>query len=217
MSALPGFNTQQDHPHRWGLPSASAGEERQHLKNDCSRSLNNKDARLWCLTFFLNFTRWLIISVALGVQLSPARKKETAANVLLVTWKLLHMVLIGGKQQDHKQHKLCHCIWVRRTQYPLVYMHFHSCASIECRLFYTHTLYLVVPYGPKKASLSFFTQTETVIITFLQHNICTYGHTRGEKKKKGGRKMKMDRWARGAGMRARNQGNKKEERRMCHL
>lgn len=36
----------------------------------------------------------------------------------------------------------------------------------------------------KKASLSFFYPTKTVIITFLQHNICTYGH--GEKKRKQG-------------------------------
>lgn len=138
---------------------------------------------------------------------------------LLVTWKPLHMVLVGGKQQDRKQHKLCHCIWVRRTQYPLVYMHFHSCASTECSsgdCFTTRTLYLVVPYGPKRLLFHFFTQRKQSLSPFLRHNICTYGHTRGEKKK-GGRKMKTDRRARGARMRARNQGNKTEERRMCHL
>lgn len=117
-------------------------------------------------------------------------KRKQQLMFLLVTWKLLHMVLVGGKQQDRKQHKLCHCIWVRRTQYPLVYMHFHSCASTECSsgdCFTTRTLYLVVPYGPKRLLFHFFTQRKQSLSPFLRHNICTYGHTRGEKKKEAGK------------------------------
>lgn len=153
MSAHASFDPQQDPRGGWGFLSALRGRETAHSrrkkeKEDCP-CLNNQDPSFWCLAF-LSFFIFLTSRRSEHIWHSRHTTNDTTTNVFVghleaATHVIMYLFIFRGKQQLVAAPALS----LYLGQNKAISSSLHALSQ----LFYSDTLFSVVPYGRNSYSL----------------------------------------------------------------